>query len=494
MKRTEKANRNATPLTTTPRARRLALSTVAAFALGSIACDGQSLKRKVVGTQIVSPLTDIYQMLDVQRIQPASTSKRVQGKPTDIDVRAAVARELSLDDAVRVDRLRVEVVQGIVTLEGETDNALARQRAATLAQHIRGVRAVNNLIETDLPEVSDPVLAEMVEFRLNRDRATSGAEVDVDARGGLVVLTGQVESLAQRDIAERIALGTRGVHEVDNRVGIVAGGAPTEDEIATEVASRIRWDATLPSHLIKVKVVGSQVFLSGTVASAAQKQRAFERASVRGVSSIDATTLAIESWSNSDMFRHPADRVVNGDEIAKAIAAATQHHPYLVARTIEVSVKDGVATLDGRVPTVRARAAASELAANTFGVRDVINRLEVDRDLSTPDESLASTLRRALEADSVTEGSTLQVKVERGRATLSGTTRSSSVALRAGEIARSVEGVSSVDNDIEVEFPSPAYASLREHEYLDDVLVPRVAHTHLLPDDYLRDSVEFELY
>ena len=65
-----------------------------------------------------------------------------------------------------------------------------------------------------------PDLVLLVERALAKSEETKGAALDILARGGHIVLMGNVPAESVKSIAERVALSVPGVDEVENRIQV----------------------------------------------------------------------------------------------------------------------------------------------------------------------------------------------------------------------------------------------------------------------------------
>ena len=94
--------------------------------------------------------------------------------------------------------------------------------AAALALLLAGGNAIANddpktdsqMGDSDQP-VGDTWITTKVKTSLLADEDVAGLQVDVETVNGVVTLTGDVETQAQADEAERIAAGIEGVTRVD---------------------------------------------------------------------------------------------------------------------------------------------------------------------------------------------------------------------------------------------------------------------------------------
>jgi osmotically-inducible protein OsmY len=132
----------------------------------------------------------------------------------------------ALADAPHVDVAEIAVEchdDGAVVLRGSVVNLLQRAEAVRTARGVPGVRAVDDQMRTR-PFGADHRAAAKIEAAvldaLIRDDAVPAYGIDVDVDGGTVTLCGAVDSAAQRDAAERIALRVPGVSEVRHRLKV----------------------------------------------------------------------------------------------------------------------------------------------------------------------------------------------------------------------------------------------------------------------------------
>jgi uncharacterized protein YrrD len=115
------------------------------------------------------------------------------------------------------DTVRVAVLDGVVTLEGNVQTSGHATMAARLAQQVPEVRGVRNLL------VADDDLEIEVAGALGREERTRGVRAQVESFLGTITLAGQAPNEEARSAAEEIASQVRGVRNVVNKLRVKAG-------------------------------------------------------------------------------------------------------------------------------------------------------------------------------------------------------------------------------------------------------------------------------
>lgn len=138
------------------------------------------------------------------------------------------------------------------------------------------------------------------------------------------------------------------------------------------------------------------------------------------------------------------------------------------ARYINVSTRDGVVTLSGRVESPDAKEQALQIARNTDGVREVHDRLGIGsleraRDGSPATEQMDSTwittkIQAKYFADPSVNGRDIDVTTTNGVVTLSGRVDSEQEKQQAVAIARGTDGVAHIEDRLVVQ-PEGAVAT-----------------------------------
>ncbi len=370
---------------------------------------------------------------------------------TDPDITFAVENELVFEESLSLNDITVSTTDGIVTLTGVVDNLLAKERAARVAETVKGVRAVVNQLTVEpviIPTDADLVLA--VENALILDSATESYEINVLAVDGVVTLTGTVQSWQEKELAEDVAKSVQGVTEVINDIEIIYALERPDAEIQEEVVQVLRRDAFVDDGLIEVDVQNGEVILSGVVGSAAEKRYAITDAWVTGVLTVDAEDLTVERWTRDSDLREDKYVIKTDAELEQAVQDALQIDPRTNAFDIEIDANAGVVTLRGVVDNLRAKRAAAQDARRTVGVVDVTNRLRIQPTLDRPDDEIAADVREALALDPDVSRFEIAVDVINGTVYLSGNVDSYFEKGEADDIASRINGVTTVRNNLVV--------------------------------------------
>jgi osmotically-inducible protein OsmY len=199
------------------------------------------------------------------------------------------------------------------------------------------------------------------------DPNIDAAEIGVAVVDGVVTLTGQVRSLAEKWTVEHVTKRVAGVRAVANDIEIHLPGASqrTDADIARAALNALEWDVWVPHHRVTVAVSDGIIKLEGEVDTQYQKQAA-ERVirhltGVKGVTNLLRVKAAVA----------PAD-------VKAKILGAFQRSAVIDARQIQVELRDGQAILRGRVRSWAERDTAEQAAWAAPGVTSVVDLLTIE--------------------------------------------------------------------------------------------------------------------
>jgi osmotically-inducible protein OsmY len=145
-----------------------------------------------------------------------------ENKMNDSEIRKSVLNAVIRNSTLDKDRVDVLVKNGWVTLEGDADFQYQKTKAGMLAQDIKGVKGVTNLISVKEPESLDRRVSAVIRKNLSllADR------IRVHVSNGCAVLTGRVNSDAERKAAEAAVRTIPGIQQVKNSL-LTAGAGNT---------------------------------------------------------------------------------------------------------------------------------------------------------------------------------------------------------------------------------------------------------------------------
>lgn len=384
------------------------------------------------------------------------------GEYSDRDVTQAVERALYFDRLGGSENdVDVSTQDGVVTLGGTVDNLLAESRVVAITESVRNVLGVVDLITVKPEHRPDDAIRANIESALKQDPATESYRVSVSVRDGVVTLTGQTGSYAEKNLAGRLAEGVRGVKQIRNDIAINYLAPRTDREIALDVNSRLQWDVWLDGADVRAAVTNGVVTLTGDVRSVISKARAAEDAWVNGVVAVNDQKLRVNPHARMAL-PHPITWHATPDgEIKKAVLNAFRLDPRLAAFSPSVSVEDGVVILAGVVGNVKASEAAGEDAQSIVGVWRVQNFLKVRPAEQLSDSQLEEELKAALFWDPVLAGAKIETTVINRVAYLSGAVESPLEKSEAQDVASRIKGLVLVRNHLNV----MPYDSIYYHDW-----------------------------
>lgn len=213
---------------------------------------------------------------------------------------------------------------------------------------------------------SDYQIKQDVSEELAWDAAVNDTEIGVEVRDGVVTLSGNLQSYAEKYAAEKATLRVSGIKGLAVEINVVLPGSSkrTDSDIARTAAQGLDWNSAVPKDRIKIMVEDGWITLSGTVDY--QYQRAAAESSLR-------TLLGVIGISNQILIRH----TIRPTDVKTQIEAALQRRAHSTVKTIDVAVNGEQITLTGSVSSLEERLQACLAASQTPGVTKVIDHIAV---------------------------------------------------------------------------------------------------------------------
>lgn len=315
-------------------------------------------------------------------------------------------------------------------------------------------------------EAQDEAIRQAIDLAIARDIGAAAKGLQVVVREGAVVLSGSVESLLIERRALELAESTRGVRSVEEAVTIAPEDPPSDAELTEWIRAALAADPATAGQDREYRVHEGVVSVAGAFADVREKHLVFcTIAALRGVRDVkDESRLAAAAPTSDADLREAVERRLKDDV-------------HFVGREqVRVEVARGVVTLEGTLPSVRARSLAIDAALGAGATSVDADALTVEpvatfgggppqglgrgapRDAEgrtlpaaaprggVADDGLRTTIEGALEQHPRLSRSQVEARVERGRVTLEGVVESHAAKREAEEAVWDLAGVRGVQN------------------------------------------------
>jgi len=166
--------------------------------------------------------------------------------------------------------------------------------------------------------------------------------------------------------------------------------------------------------------------------------------------------LAVASACSATRTQQSAGEVIDDSVLTSKVKVALIDDPTTKAGQINVETYRGVVQLGGFVDNANQKAQATKVARSVTGVKEVRNDLLISTKphastgQDVDDSMLTASVKTKLMDDSTTKAYEINVGTQKGVVQLTGFVDSTTMKARAGELARSVDGVKDVRNDLEI--------------------------------------------
>jgi osmotically-inducible protein OsmY len=213
---------------------------------------------------------------------------------------------------------------------------------------------------------TDTQLQQDVIAELKWEPSVNAAQIGVEVKGGVVTLTGHVNSYPEKWNAERAAQRVSGVKALAVEMDVTLPGSSKRNDadIARSAENVLEWTADLPRDSVNIMVEKGWITLSGEVDWEYQRQ-----AAIRAVRFL----LGVTGVSDQIAIKPK----VSLSAVKSDIDAALKRRAIDDAQNISVKVEGGDVTLSGRVHSWSERELAEHAAWGTPGVRKVVDLITV---------------------------------------------------------------------------------------------------------------------
>jgi osmotically-inducible protein OsmY len=215
----------------------------------------------------------------------------------------------------------------------------------------------------------------------------------------------------------------------------------SDAEIKTDVLAELKYEPSVKVTDIGVLVKDGTVTLNGNATSYAEKWEAVRAAKrVAGVTAI-ADDIKVKLW---DSF------VRTDGDIATTAANQIKWITSIPSGKVQLTVSDGWITLDGELEWWFEKNEAERAVQFLAGVKGITNQIKIKPKDSAP--VIEFEIERALERNALLDDSDIEVAVTGNKVTLRGTVSNYSQREEAVRIAWAAAGVSSVDDQLDIDW------------------------------------------
>jgi hyperosmotically inducible periplasmic protein len=223
----------------------------------------------------------------------------LRASETDDRIESSARKSYVFKTYLADDSIKTESKNGVVTLTGTVIEASHKSLAEDTVEGLPGVKSVDNklVVKGESPaEHSDAWIGMKVKSALLFHRNVRATKTDVNVKDGVVTLSGEASSIAQKELATEYAKDIDNVKEVKNEMTVAnapAKAGETMGEKMDDASITAQVKSSLMTHrstsAVKTKVVTADgvVTLSGVAKNAAEKSLVTKLVTdVNGVSSV----------------------------------------------------------------------------------------------------------------------------------------------------------------------------------------------------------------
>jgi osmotically-inducible protein OsmY len=149
-------------------------------------------------------------------VKPAVTFRK-----SDTDIAEIIVNTVKWSTSIPEEKVMVSVEDGFVTLEGEVEWEFQKRSATKAIEDLRGVKGVNNkiVVVSKAPAAND--IKQKIKSAIQRNAEMDANRIDVEIRNNVVVLSGEVRSMAEKTDAEEAVWSAPGVDRVENKLEVI---------------------------------------------------------------------------------------------------------------------------------------------------------------------------------------------------------------------------------------------------------------------------------
>ncbi len=236
-------------------------------------------------------------------------------------------------------------------------------------------------------DVEDGTITARIETLYLLNQNLNPLNMNTTTRDGNVVITGTVDDEVQKELAEDLALGVRGVRFVDNQLVVIRTVVGIKEKrswrqrledrsVSASIKARLLYNGQFKGLKIGVSTINGVVTLYGVVPSEAHLNKIGEVAGeTKGVREL-VNNLKVRPKDSSDPLLG-VGRQLSDEWLESRVETAFFLNRHLSTREIDVEVDDGICILTGSVNSTEKQAVAAQIARSIHGVQEVRNYITV---------------------------------------------------------------------------------------------------------------------
>lgn len=200
--------------------------------------------------------------------------------------------------------------------------------------------------------------------------------IKTESKNGVVTLTGEVNEVSHKCLAQETVASIPGVQSVDNRLRVKLEGTEESDTwIRAKVRSVLALHRNVSGSKTQVDIRDGVITLRGVATSEAQKELSAEYAGdVKGVLRVTNVMTVVTIPVKAD---EPGFVPIDDSSITAQVRVALLSHLSTSSADTKVGTTDGIVTVSGIAKNLAEKTLVTKLATDINGVKSVVNNMTI---------------------------------------------------------------------------------------------------------------------
>lgn len=202
-------------------------------------------------------------------------------KPIDEEInKQDVIDQLNWNASLDASEIRIDVIDTTVRLKGTVPNYIDKITAENTVYQVKGVKNVENEIRIAHPDGIEMPQNGQITSNINRmllwNNNITSANIKVESTKGITTLSGKVDSIWEKQLADDIAKSAKGVAGVVNLLEVDQSKSIVDVDIESDIRAAFRRNFFIDPEQIEVSVSNGAVTLTGFVMNYAVKKEVLD--------------------------------------------------------------------------------------------------------------------------------------------------------------------------------------------------------------------------